>query len=165
VKHNRHIAKQVDDWIRLEAEYSGVYAHQLTDEIKKCQTDTELKNLILNCILDKYMFFYSKSNKPHPITKAMLELLDTQDFHFHTPSPRNNLLEQSIDHLVKGSGLFPTLFKIESIWGEEAIEEFMEFLFTKYYEEFISTQDHNGWLNKYKNFYLRDGKPWQEGVN
>ena len=72
MKYYRHIAQVVDDWVRVEVEYSGDYAHQLTEQIKNCQTDEQLKEIILCSILSRYMFFYTKSNKPHKITKLMI---------------------------------------------------------------------------------------------
>ena len=74
MKHNQHIAKEGDDWVRLEAEFVGQYAHDLTEKIKDCTSDVELKNLLLSSILDMYMFFHTKSNKPHKNTRLMLEL-------------------------------------------------------------------------------------------
>ncbi|MFL0506577.1 hypothetical protein ACH0B5_12580 [Ureibacillus sp. 179-F W5.1 NHS] len=59
MKFMRHIAKEVDDWTRVEAEFSGDYAHQLTDGIKECSTDEQLKNVIISSLIDRYMFFYA----------------------------------------------------------------------------------------------------------
>ncbi|WP_034299972.1 hypothetical protein [Alkalibacterium sp. AK22] len=162
MKHMRHIAKKVDDWTRIEAEFSGEYAHQLTDAIRYCDTDEQLKNILVSSLVDRYMFFYTNSNRPHKITKLMLELLDDKDFRFKSPSPRNNLLNQSIDHLIKGSGLLPTLWKVQKIWGGETAKELSDYLFTKYYSEFKPTDDHLSWVNKYKPLYLIEGKPWKE---
>ncbi|WP_423213406.1 hypothetical protein [Senegalia massiliensis] len=157
----RHIAKEVDDWVRVEAEFSGKYAHQLTDAILNCKNDVEFKNIIISSLLDRYMFFYVKSNRPHKITKLMLELLDEKNFQFKSPSPRNNLLDQSIDHLIKGSGLIPTLWKVGEIWGKEVTLELMEHLYS-HYEDFAPNDDHISWINKYKNLYLLEGKPWSK---
>lgn len=162
MKFMRHIAKEVDDWTRVEAEFSGKYAHQLTEAIKDCDTDKQLKDIIISSILDRYMFFYVESNRPHKLTKLMLELLDQKNFQFESPSPRNNLLEQSIDHLIKGSGLLPTLWKVEQIWGNNTAKDLIKYLYNKYYEEFVPNDDHIAWVNKYKNVYLLDGKPWKE---
>jgi len=162
MKHMRHIAKEVDDWTRVEAQFSGKYAHQLTEAIKNCQTDEQLKNIIISSILDRYMFFYVSSNRPHKLTRLMLELLDKKDFHFESPSPRNNSLEQSIDHLIKGSGLFPVLWKISQIWGDETAQSFINYLHDKYRADFIPNDDHISWVNKFKNIYLVEGKPWKE---
>ena len=162
MKHLRHIAKEVDDWTRIEAQFSGKYAHQLTEAIKDCDTDEQLKNIIVSSILDRYMFFYVNSNRPHKLTRLMLNLLDEKDFYFESPSPRNNTLEQSIDHLIKGSGLFPTLWKIEKIWGNNTEKQFINYLYNKYYEEFIPNDDQTSWVNKFKNIYLIEGKPWKE---
>lgn len=161
MKHMRHIAKEVDDWTRVEAEFSGDYAHQLTDAIKKCSTDEQLKNVIISALLDRYMLFYVNSNRPHKITRLMLELLDEKDFHFESPSPRNNLLQQSIDHLIKGSGLLPTLWKVQQIWEGNTAKELIDYLYKQYYEEFEPNDDHISWLNKYKTLYQLEGKPWE----
>lgn len=162
MKFLRHIAKEVDDWTRVEAEFTGAYAHQLTDAIKSCETDEQLKNLILSSILDRYMFFYTKSNRPHKLTRLMLELIDKKEFTFVSPSPRINILEQSIDHLIENSGLFPTLWKVEQIWGADASEELLDFLYEQYQANFKPNDDHNIWINKYKEVYQQDGKPWTD---
>lgn len=162
MKYLRHIAKEVDDWTRVEAEFSGEYAHQLTDAIKECDTDEQLKNVIVSSLIDRYMLFYVNSNRPHKITRLMLELLDDKEFHFESPSPRNNLLEQSIDHLIKGSGLLPTLWKAQQIWGDNTSRELMDYLYERYEDEFVPNDDHVSWINKYKSLYLIEGKPWEE---
>ncbi|MCY7621374.1 MULTISPECIES: hypothetical protein [Bacillus] len=162
MKYLRHIAKEVNDWTRVEAEFSGEYAHQLTDAIKECGTDGQLKNVIVSSLIDRYMLFYVNSNRPHKMTRLMLELLDDKEFHFESPSPRNNLLEQSIDHLIKGSGLLPTLWKAQQIWGDNTSRELMDYLYGRFEEEFIPNDDHVSWINKYKNLYLIEGKPWEE---
>ena len=72
------------------------------------------------------------------------------------------ILEQSIDHLVKGSGLLPTLYKIDQIWGSHASEDLLIYLYKQYYENFIPNQDHISWVNKYKPYYLLEGKPWKK---
>lgn len=161
MKHNRHIAKEVDDWTRFEVQYSGRYAHILTQEIANCNDENELKDLLLNAILDKYMLFHTKSNRPHKITKLMLELLNEQDFRFSTPSPRDNSLAQSLDHLTKNSGLFSTLFKVDAIWGNGTSEELMEYLYEKYYSEFEPNKDHQHWVSNKKAYYQLKGKPWK----
>ncbi|HLQ83228.1 MAG TPA: hypothetical protein VK121_05240 [Pseudogracilibacillus sp.] len=161
-KHMRHIAKEVDDWTRVEAQFSGKYAHQLTEAIKNCKTDEQLKNIIISSILDRYMLFYVSSNRPHKLTRLMLELLDKKDFYFESPSPRNNSLEQSIDHLMKGSGLFPILWKISQIWDDESAQYFINYLYNKYRVSFTPNDDHMSWVNKFKKVYLVEGKPWKD---
>lgn len=162
MKYLRHIAKEVDDWTHVEAEFSGDYAHQLTNAIKECTTDEQLKNVILSSLIDRYMLFYVNSNRPHKMTRLMLELLDDKEFQFESPSPRNNLLEQSIDHLIKGSGLLPTLWKVQQIWGDSAAQDLMNHFYKQYYEVFEPNDDHISWVNKYKKMYLSEGKPWEE---
>lgn len=47
-------------------------------------------------------------------------------------SPRDNALRQNIQHILCGSGLFPTIYKIEKIYGEDAKQEFVLFLYQNY---------------------------------
>lgn len=159
MKYLSHIANQVDDWVRVEAEISGKYSHQWTDAVTECRSDVDFKNLILSSILDRYMFFYVKSRKPHKITRLMLELMNDKQFTFSSPSPRDNSLKASIDHLIKGSGLFPTIYKIQAIWGDEGVAEFIEYLLSNY-ENFVPNDDHLVWIRKHHGANRLDGKPW-----
>ena len=165
MKYLRHIAKECKDWVRLEAEFSSDYAHQLTFMFKNCKDDEELKNIILSSILDKYMFFYTNSGKPTKITRLMLKELDNKNFSLESPSPRNNSLEKSIDYLIKGSGLFSTMFKIQVIWGKCAVNEFIEYLKSEYENNYKPNNDVTIWINKNEESYLKQGKPWKSCEN
>ncbi|MDU3212353.1 hypothetical protein [Anaerococcus sp.] len=160
MKYLSHIAKKCKDWVRLEAEFSSDYAHQLTELFKDCKDDEELKNIILSIILDRYMFFYTGSGKPTKLTRLMLQELDNKNFELESLSPRNNSLERSIDHLIKGSGLFSTMYKIYMIWGEDELNEFLEFLYERF-KEYEPNNDVFIWLNKNKESYKIQGVPWE----
>lgn len=162
----RHEAKELDDWVRFEAEFKGEYAHQLTDAIKNCKTDTELKDIIVNSILDRYGIYYTKisksgrANRPIPETKKMVDLLNEDNFSFSTKSSRNSLLSQSIDYIKRYSGLFPLLYKVKEIFGDNTDQELLDHLFKEYYEKFVPNDDHIYFVNKYKTLYKKEGKPW-----
>lgn len=159
MKHLIHIAKDTKDWVRVEAEIKGKYAHQFTDAVMSCNTDNDLKNLILSSILDKYSFFYTKSRRPHKITRLMLELMDDKSFRFYSPSPRDNSLDRSIRHLIESSGLLPTLWKIEALWDKEGVNSFLDYLFYEY-QKFKPNSDHFYWLKKHEAQMRLEGKPW-----
>ncbi|MFW3479343.1 hypothetical protein ACSHWD_07950 [Aerococcus urinaeequi] len=166
--HLRHEAEKLDDWVRYEAEYKGRYAHQLTEAIENCKTDGELKDIIVSSILDRYGFYYTKDskkgkpNRPTKETKKMLELLNNNDFKFDSSSSRNNMLNQTLNYIQKNSGLFPLLWKADAIWGYGTYKELLEWLGDQYYSSFEPNDDHISWVNKYKNLYLVEGKPWEE---
>lgn len=160
MKFLRHEAKLADDWIRFEAEFKGSYAHQLTEAIRNCKTDEDLKNTIINSILNRYSLYYTKSNKPHLTTRMMTELLDKNDFQFISPSPRLNKLEQSLDYLMESSGLFPVLWKVDQVWGNDTSIELIKFLIDSYKDKFKPNQDHIFWVSKYTEIYRQEGKPW-----
>lgn len=68
--HMRHEAEQLNDWVRYEAEYKGRYAHQLTEAIKNYKTDEDLKNIIVNSIIDRYGFYYTKESKKGKVNRV-----------------------------------------------------------------------------------------------
>lgn len=160
-KHNRHEAKQLENWIRFEASFRGEYAHQLTEAIKECKSETDLKDVLVSAFLEKYSFYYTKSQRPTPETKAMIDLLNKKDFKFESPTARNNLLAQSIDYLINSSGLFPILWKVNQIWGKGTDHELLELLYQEYHDNFEPNDDHIAWVNKYKLLYQNEGKPWK----
>ncbi|MED0866763.1 replication initiation factor domain-containing protein [Bacillus safensis] len=45
-----------DDWVRFEAVYKGAYAHDLSDRLKGINNDTELKDLLVSALTDRYQF-------------------------------------------------------------------------------------------------------------
>lgn len=167
MSHLRHEAKQLNDWVRFEAEYKGEYAHQLTEAIRNCNTESELKDIIVGSILDRYGIYYTKEsksgkvNRPTPETQKLLDLLDTDDFRFTTKSSRNSLLSQSIDYIRQNSGLFPLLYKANEIFGKGTDKELLEWLYDDYYQNFTPNDDHIGFVNKYKPLYQKEGKPWR----
>ena len=162
MKLERHIAEEAKDWVRFESQVKDDYAHSVTDELYQCESEKDERDLILSIFLEKYMFFYAKSGKPHKATRLMLEALDRKDYQFPKVETRLNELERSIDHIINGSGLFPVLYKIQGIWDEKAVDEFMDYLKDTYKTEFLPNPDHYGWLKKHMDRYRKQGKPWKE---
>lgn len=167
MSHLRHEAEHLKDWVRFEAEFKGEYAHQLTEAIKKCKTDIELKDIIVNSILDRYGMYYTKEsksgevNRPTPETKKMLSLLNNHKFAFTTKSSRNSLLSQSIHHIKSNSGLYPLMYKAKQIFGNDADKELLEWFFEDYFNNFSPNDDHLYFVKKYSNLYQKEGKPWK----
>lgn len=157
--HRYQEAIVLDDWTRFEASFKGHYAHRISEELLTISSNTELKDLLISSFTDRYQFYYTKSGKKTTFTNKMISLLNQRNFHFHTPSPRNNTLNQSINHLINGSGLFPTLFKIERIWDKQGVDEFINFLYEEYYN-YEPNNDLVYWIKKYENLYIKQGKPF-----
>lgn len=153
-------AIQSNNWIRFEAVFRGEYAHSISEELLLIKNNNELKNLFVSTLTDRYQFYYSKSGKLTRYSKKMIDLLYQKTFTFKTPSPRNNLLNQSVEYLVNGSGLFPTLWKVNEIWGNGTDWELIIWIFKQYYDSFEPNDDHIGWVKKYRPLYIKEGKPW-----
>ncbi|SDR14570.1 replication initiation factor domain-containing protein [Virgibacillus salinus] len=153
-------ALQYSNWVRFEAVFKGEYAHNISDELKSIKKDVELKNLLVSALTDRYQFYYTKSNRLTTYSKSMLNLLDKKTFMFSSPSPRMNLLEQSQQHILNGSGLFPYLFKIRHIWGEKGLKECVAFL-NEEFNNYEPNDDVMLWLKKYSAMYTQQGYPFK----
>ena len=79
---------------------------------------------------------------------------------FSTPSPRNNLLEQSQMHLLSGSGLFAYLYKVWRIWGDDGLKKCIAFLQNEF-ENYEPNDDVISWLKKYSTLYTKQGYPFK----
>lgn len=153
-------ALQYDNWVRFEAVYKGNYAHDLSDELQEIKSDTELKDLLVSALTDRYQFYYAKSDKLTSYSKKMLDLLNQKSFIFNSPSPRTNLLEQSQKHILNGSGLFPYLFKVRRIWGDEGLKKCLSFLYDEF-DNYEPNDDVMLWLKKYSVLYTKQGYPFK----
>ena len=149
-----------DTWVRFESVFKGAYAHSLSEQLETIKTNVELKDLLVSALTDRYQFYYVKSEKPTTYTKKMIDLLNQRSFEFNTPSPRNNLLEQTQMHILSGSGLFPYLFKVWRIWGDEGLKECVAFLQNEF-ENYEPNDDVLAWLNKYSVLYSKQGYPFK----
>ncbi|GIN87841.1 hypothetical protein J6TS2_42270 [Heyndrickxia sporothermodurans] len=149
-----------DNWVRFEAVYKGSYAHDLSDKLGNINNDSELKDLLVSALTDRYQFYYAKSDRLTSYSKKMLDLLIQKSFMFSSPSPRMNLLEQSQRHILNGSGLFPYLFKVWRIWGDEGLKKCLAFLYTEF-ENYEPNDDVIAWLKKYSVLYTNQGYPFK----
>lgn len=102
--------------------------------------------------MDKYRFVDIDTNEYTDFTSDLLDVANNSSYSsLRHEAPTNNSLTNSIRYIIKGSGLFAVLFKIENIWGEEAIEEFFENLIAIYdieKEEFYKDYKIRAWLKK-----------------
>ena len=118
---------------------------------------------IAHTILQKYRFA-DANGKYTRYTTDLLAVADGKIFpSLVCVSPRDNALRQSIQHILCGSGLFPTIYKIEKIYGEDAKQEFALFLYQNYEAMFWMSngmkRELDIWLQKHedlKNTKLSD---------
>lgn len=148
-------AESLNDWVRLEVVFRSKYAHRLHEDLLKTQNDNDLKNLIVSAILSKYEFWYVKSDKMMKITKDMKNMINTI-YTFENPKVKTVELEKMIKYQIKGNGLFPLLYKLDEVYGDGTSKEFMQWLYEKYEDNYIESQDDRAWLNKYKFIYQNE---------
>ena len=131
-----HIAKDLDSWIRFEVVFKKDYARQISEIMKKINSKKKLNELIANKILEKFCFI---DGSTHELTNFSHDLLKLEN---NFPSlisrnSRNNSLSASIMYHLKKSGLLPLFFKIQNIWGKEALTQFLVTL-VDYFEAYYS---------------------------
>lgn len=142
-------ALNTTSWVRFEAVFKGDYAHQLTDIIMETEEEN-LSALIAGKVAEKYRFFDLESEKYTDFTTALLEKSKGNFPHLRLESPRDNDLVSSLIHLVRGSGLFPALYKCDEIWGVETSVILLQYLHDLYREDYEPNDDVLLWLKKHK---------------
>ena len=106
-------------------------------------------------ILDKYRFKIVDNGDMASFTQTLQELAEDGTFEaLRTERPENHTLRQSTNHLCRQSGLMPTLFKVENIWGEDAIDDYWQHLLAFYRQFYCEKARTNYRLLK----WLRENK-------
>jgi hypothetical protein len=147
-------------WVRFEAVMRNEYAHQLSSELMKIQTDDEFANLIAHAIAQKYRFMEVDNGiagTPTEYTQMILDCLSNQQFQLKANATRNYALARSIAYIFSGSGIMNTLYKLKEIWGLNAVIEMLEYMLEALEDDFKPNDECRYWLNKncsdYKNQY------------
>ena len=149
-------ALNTKSWVRFEAVFKGKYAHQLTNIIMETGEE-KLADLIANKVTEKYRFYDLESEENTDFTTALLEKSKGDFKRLRLESPRDNELLDSLIHLVIGSGLFPTLYKCDEVWGDESSKELLKCLHDIYKNDYAPNEDVRHWL-KY-NKEILEGQP------
>ena len=148
-------ALSAHDWIRFEAVFKGQYAHSISDTlISTPMYEEELTAFIAQLITQKYRLFDINANDYLKVTTDLLEIASSSTCDaLRTESPRDNSLHQSISHLRCGSGFYPTLYKIEKLYGIGKLEKFLKDLYIEFCDRTWITpsvqKELNMWLKKH----------------
>ena len=140
------------DWVRFEGVFREEYAHQLTESLMDVENDTEFVNLIACTMVQQYAFQYVDHGVVDcetEYTRLVMDCITNYTAKLKTLSSRNNDLFRSIKHMLEGSGVVTTLYKIKEIWGtdENAVDAFLELL-KEYVEHYVPNDDCKNWLRK-----------------
>lgn len=154
-----------ESWVRFEAVFKGIYAHQITEQLFDINTDLELQQLIAKHITDKYRFFDRAKDDVTDFTDDLLKIsMGAQIAALAAPSARDNSLRQSISYLKDGSGLYSIFYKVYAIWGVDGERKLLKHLIKVYQDEYkkevLEKPDIGIWLKKHteelKNQKLED---------
>lgn len=158
-------ACECSSWIRFEAVYKGIYAHQISDAFLDEQntfTPDDLTCFIASKIADKYRFMDTATSKLLNFSEELVEIASgIASAPLSCPSPRDNSLRQSLEWLLYHSGLLITLAKVYYVYSDEPGAESKVLLwilqaFHEFYLNMINSPDHTDhpiwqWLSKHKN--------------
>lgn len=136
-------------WVRFEAVFKGKYAHQLTDIIMETG-EGKLNDLIAGKVMEKYRFYDLENQKYTSFTTALLGKSKGAFPCLRLESPRDNEFINSLKHLVHGSGLFPTLYKCDEVWGDGSSMALLECLHDIYKDGYAPNDDVRLWLKRHK---------------
>lgn len=149
-------ALKCKSWIRHEAVFKSIYAHQITDELLNITSPIELQSFIAQKITEKCRFYDTSTNKEMKCTRALLYIMGNMKFNYLASiQSKDNDLKRSIEYIMKGSGLYPTLYKTLEVWGDGADRELFDYLFEQYKNFYIDTAVKNKdlvtWIKKHRN--------------
>lgn len=142
-------ALNTKSWVRFEAVFKVEYAHQLTEIIMETEEE-KLNALIADKVTEKYRFYDLESKEYTDFTTALLEKSKEVFPRLRLESTRDNDFISSLIHLVRGSGLFPALYKCDEIWGDESSETLLKSLHDIYKDDYAPNDDVRLWLKKHR---------------
>lgn len=143
-----HLTKYCNSWIRMEASYKGTYSNQILSLLLDIDSPQDLSKLIVNKMIDKYCFHDTKTGQSLPFTSDLLKGFGSFP-ELESLNSRNNDLLATISYLMKGSGFYPLLKKIEEVWGTQARNHFIIRLIQEYETNYTPNPDVRIWLNKF----------------
>lgn len=157
------VSKRCTDWVRFEASFRQMYAHQISEELIKITTKEELCGFLFSTFCEKYRFYDVFNESYTTLTKVMLAYSDGLSNILDGRKPQESNLEVSINYLCTGSGLMPTLYKIYDFYGQKGINNFIGYLFNYYSNAYVANKDAYNYIEKYREEYQgRNTFPWHD---
>lgn len=140
-------ARRCSDWVRFEASLRHHYARQFGDALEACRSNDDFALCICKLYNDRYLFMESGGTyAPWTVALGAYDV-DSSGLLLSSPSLRKADLAASAAYIATGSGLFPLLYKAESIWGEDAPAAILDKL-AEWYAAYTPNADAQSWLRK-----------------
>ncbi len=146
------------DWTRFELILRGNYAHQISDAIKRIETDIEFANLISSTFVQRFRFMKIEDGSPEQetyYTQMLIDCINSDNFKLRANVHKNYDLIKNIEYLFQGSGILTTLHKIYAIWGCNAVWELLWYTLDLI-ENYEPNNDCSKWVQRNANDYLED---------
>jgi len=143
-------ARNCKDWVRFEGTFRSEYAHQLTSELMRVQSNDEFINLLACSLVQKFRFMYMTdgvADHETEYTKMLIDCIYNNSFALRSPSSRNYELAKSVCYILTSSGAITTLYKIARLWGNKGLSDMFGVL-KEWLANYKPNDDCKDWLNK-----------------
>ncbi len=164
-KYDKAIASK--NWIRLELVYRYGIAHSITDELLNIDNNADYESYIINNILSRFLFMeVDEQNNMHmcDCTQKLNDSVIRKTYAYNTIKVKNYDLKKNIDYIINNSGIMNTFYKINEIWGDKAIELFLEVLRVKSLHH-VPNHETNKWIVNHKDIYNKNYNDFSEFLN
>ncbi len=150
-------ARSCDDWVRFEGVFKDEYAHKLGEELSKVSDNDEFAELIAATLLNKYRFMEVMNDGTcgdlTEYSQMLADCVGGANYCLSGFSSKNYDLARSIAYIYGGSGIMGTFYKINEIWGIDAVAEFIEYLLDSLKPDYLPGASCADWLKKNKKAY------------
>ncbi len=139
------------NWTRFEVVLRHGYAAQVHAALLGIGSDDEFANLIACTILQKFRICEVDEQgvviSETEYIEKLYNCITAQNYILRSTSTRNFELYKNIVYLLTDSGCVSTLYKIDSVWGEEALDKMLKYL-REYVIENEPNSDCKYWLRR-----------------
>lgn len=152
-------AIELGSWLRCEAVFKNKYAHDLSNQILEIDNENDYTAMIATHISNKYRFYDNFEDDYLVITQDLIEIANKSIIPaLSYEKPIDNSLEQSISNLYSCSGLMSILYKINSLYGNKGVNEFLSNIIDYYENKYLKFKNNKRpvlhWLSQHGIEYI-----------
>ncbi|MGR8829623.1 replication initiation factor domain-containing protein [Leuconostoc citreum] len=161
------VAKKATDWVRFESSLRHDYAHQIGAMILNVSSVAEESSLLFKIFTDRYRFADANSKSSSRVwvdlTNSMIDLADDSINPLRLEYGEPADLDKQYEYLMTNSGLMSFMYRIEQRLGSDAVEEFLNSVYSNYEKfpvpEYV-VNDTLKQVNRDKVLGVSPKKPW-----
>lgn len=153
-------ACECENWVRFELRLRHEYARQFTEHLLECANNDDQVQLIAATFDARHRFMHADENgNPSAVASWSAEISAAANgahANLSASTWRTSDLEAALEYLVKGSGLYPLLWKIGMTWNAKDIERFVDFVLKDFYDNYEPNEDAERWFRQSRGKYRQE---------